>query len=1377
MGNSAQTNTANNTATNSATNANSATNYGSNTGSNTAQTSNYSSATGPSAAGQALINQATNPSNTISNISSFMSPYTQSVLNSQVALQNQQDAQQQSQLSGNAASAGALGGDRAVLAGASLAGQQALANNAANSQTLQAGYGQALNAAQQTAGQQLQGAGLSGTQTAGGQQSAGSTASSTLGGTQSSQNSATAGTSAGTGSSTTTQIPGLASNIGLGVGLLGMLKDGGRVDRADGGRASIGGIQAFDNGGGVAGQFVFVPGQNGAPGQYVWVPAQSGQGQGGGQGAGQGANASPVQQGAQQAKGIGEMYQLGQKARQGLGNLFDSMGSGQGSGNGAISKLFGSSSTPTIGDGGWSTGTQTSGLVGSGGIGNSVSNLGSSISSGASDLGSSVSSGLSSLGSSMGFAKGGSTSAQPSTAFFNGAPALPALSVPGVSAPNVSMPNIPAPNVPQAAMPSVSFPYVPTAHTSSGKGSGGAVRGFAAGGDADFNDSDADYTIGDAFKDGDSALLKPSSISSSFLDRALAKQSFPSGGISKDETAPSLLSAYQNAQGNVYPPAVYADPQGPVSLGTPEHRRFPDEAPAPATPQDILRMLANENSALKDKLSALAADKAAQPSAAASTPHVDEDAGRDVAASGFMNPLPAEALRGPVFRSDASNLSSAPASTPTPVAPSANTPWQTSVEGASPAPSTPAAPSEAPEGGYLARAIRDFHPLDPLEKLRQLLNPDPTEYPGAKWGPAIPDAPRKPKGEMPIAESPTADWAGAFGVKPEAKPNLSAAPQLTPDNTPLPARRPANLGQPVIPPSIAQDAAARADTVRKGMEGMTTDQPPPGTVIKGNTDADISQVQGGSPTLAQPIPTPAPLSTVPAPADAVTQPTDVRPPVMGGKRGVVQSVVQEARANGMSDNAIRGLLANVKDESGFDPGLRHPDQPKWGGEAHYAHGLFQEGGAEWNHYVSWLKQNAPNGKWDDPQLQTRFLAQNLQQNYPAVWKAMNEGTPEDAAQAFVSGYLRPARQFEDARSAQYGRGVPQIEDFVNGAVGGIKSGINTIGGGIQSAGEGVSHTIGGIADHIRGFLGGQSQNPQHDAGLFQSLFGVNPFNMSDDSRNRLMRAATLVSAYGANKLPEGLEHIQELDVKQKAAARQAQHDAQTLQMELAKMAETSRHNQVEENLPKNRFTPGYGIDPATGQQVMGSYSTDKDGNAIFHANQPMFPRGAGSAMGGGHAGGVYEVKRQAYLAVHKGDEQGALEYASGHKSMSDTDVQKAAAQLAQKDAATEGVMGQKYKPYIEERTKFWSEALRHGSQAAAAPQQAAPAQQPAPTQSAAPAPVDHAQRYKQNPAAAIADAQSAVKRGADPAKTEAMLKSYGIPADQAHQAIVAAAGQ
>lgn len=64
------------------------------------------------------------------------------------------------------------------------------------------------------------------------------------------------------------------------------------------------------------------------------------------------------------------------------------------------------------------------------------------------------------------------------------------------------------------------------------------------------------------------------------------------------------------------------------------------------------------------------------------------------------------------------------------------------------------------------------------------------------------------------------------------------------------------------------------------------------------------------------------------------------------KRAVAATAAREWEGAGMSPTGTAGVLANIGEESSFDPTLRHADQPHYGGEAHFAHGLYQEGGAE-----------------------------------------------------------------------------------------------------------------------------------------------------------------------------------------------------------------------------------------------------------------------------------------------------------------------------------------------------------------------------------------------------------------------------------------------
>jgi hypothetical protein len=146
------------------------------------------------------------------------------------------------------------------------------------------------------------------------------------------------------------------------------------------------------------------------------------------------------------------------------------------------------------------------------------------------------------------------------------------------------------------------------------------------------------------------------------------------------------------------------------------------------------------------------------------------------------------------------------------------------------------------------------------------------------------------------------------------------------------------------------------------------------------------------------------------------------------KGGAKYAMVGELEKGEATPNTIAGISMNVKDESKFDPFDRHWDQhdPRFRGtEAENAHGLFQEGGDEWNKYSAWLKKNYPDAPWQDPRLQTRFLVENLKANYPETWaKMQNARTPGEAAAIFTSEYLKPAKQHEVRRVNKYlsGRG-------------------------------------------------------------------------------------------------------------------------------------------------------------------------------------------------------------------------------------------------------------------------------------------------------------------------------------------------------------------
>jgi GH24 family phage-related lysozyme (muramidase) len=305
--------------------------------STTAQQGTSTSTTGPSEQARKLIEQATKPVSA-DQINQYMSPYQQKVIDATVAQLNNQYGQQSSQLKGNAISSGALGGDRARVAQAVLAGQQGL-NTASTIGTLEnQNYAQALAAAQAEQNRALTAAGMSGTTTTGANQQTG-----TADTTGTSSGTSTANTS-GTSQSHETSSGRTAQNLG-GVGyataILGALADGGRVGMADGGAAH------FDNGGGLI------------PMNWMGPPPAMGW-------SGPSAPAHSVAPAAPAQPSGTEMQGLGKKARSAVQDIMKGMKDPTGKRADAVTNA---TATPGSGKGGDAGGGSGGGGGGSGGGG------------------------------------------------------------------------------------------------------------------------------------------------------------------------------------------------------------------------------------------------------------------------------------------------------------------------------------------------------------------------------------------------------------------------------------------------------------------------------------------------------------------------------------------------------------------------------------------------------------------------------------------------------------------------------------------------------------------------------------------------------------------------------------------------------------------------------------------------------------------------------------------------------------------------------------------------------------------------------------------------------------------------------------------------
>jgi hypothetical protein len=238
--------------------------------------------------------------------------------------------------------------------------------------------------------------------------------------------------------------------------------------------------------------------------------------------------------------------------------------------------------------------------------------------------------------------------------------------------------------------------------------------------------------------------------------------------------------------------------------------------------------------------------------------------------------------------------------------------------------------------------------------------------------------------------------------------------------------------------------------------------------------------------------------TAQLPPDQVTLPTETpdiplpmgNPRTTGGVRATMEAV---ASRGGMTPNAIAGLERNVRDESNFNYNLRHPDQPGFSGEARFAHGLYQEGGDEWNNFVKWIDQNHPGSDWRDPKLQTQYTVERLQDpsraDYNRTFAGMNAAPNSGvAADQFLRGYLKPAAEHLATRSASYlsGGGGPTYasRDIQPGGEGGAQTAGARVAGGGRTGGAPAPDELAAQRDAVTlALMNQQAQQPptQEDA--------------------------------------------------------------------------------------------------------------------------------------------------------------------------------------------------------------------------------------------------------------------------------------------------------
>jgi Phage tail lysozyme len=191
------------------------------------------------------------------------------------------------------------------------------------------------------------------------------------------------------------------------------------------------------------------------------------------------------------------------------------------------------------------------------------------------------------------------------------------------------------------------------------------------------------------------------------------------------------------------------------------------------------------------------------------------------------------------------------------------------------------------------------------------------------------------------------------------------------------------------------------------------------------------------------------------PADAPLWPGETAPPPKPSSYpGMAGRVADQWREAGASENAVKGVLYNVNAESGFRPELRHPDQPRFSGEAHYAHGMYQHGGNQWYGLDRYSQQN--DADWRDPKTQTAYEIANLQRTNPGLWRRMNEApTWQDAAKMYAR-WLAPKQEYLDQRVANIDRSTDPLHGYTGKEGTGV--GDRLPAGSTLTSGEGVKLT-------------------------------------------------------------------------------------------------------------------------------------------------------------------------------------------------------------------------------------------------------------------------------------------------------------------------------
>jgi hypothetical protein len=133
-----------------------------------------------------------------------------------------------------------------------------------------------------------------------------------------------------------------------------------------------------------------------------------------------------------------------------------------------------------------------------------------------------------------------------------------------------------------------------------------------------------------------------------------------------------------------------------------------------------------------------------------------------------------------------------------------------------------------------------------------------------------------------------------------------------------------------------------------------------------------------------------------------------------------EEVFQGLIDRGLPAHVAEGIVMNAADESGFDPSINEQNPTVPGSRGGF--GLMQWTGPRRDALEHYAQQSGR--PVDDPDLQLDFLVEELHGPEKAAFdKTMATSSPQDAAAAFATSFLRPAKQHLDRRVADYTGGA------------------------------------------------------------------------------------------------------------------------------------------------------------------------------------------------------------------------------------------------------------------------------------------------------------------------------------------------------------------